>query len=158
MKINLIIRGLLFLALLGGCTARTTQEKNGVAPSSENFSGVSFSEQISPRYAEGFQIEYKSGVALVDIQDPQNRQTPVYRYALVPRGTHPEAIPADYIPIEIPVRSVICMTSLQRPRAISPRVCLAMTRHRCSRRRAITLLGCRWSMTAMRATRTASLS
>lgn len=113
MKINLIIRGLLFLALLGGCTARTTQEKNGVAPSSENFSGVSFSEQISPRYAEGFQIEYKSGVALVDIQDPQNRQTPVYRYALVPRGTHPEAIPADYIPIEIPVRSVICMTSLQ---------------------------------------------
>ena len=113
MKLKYIIGGLTLLVLSGGCSSGSSPEKKGEEAVSESRVETRFAEQVTPRYAEGFQIEYKSGVALVGIQDPQNRQTRIYRYALVPRGTRPESVPADYTPIEVPVRSVICMTSLQ---------------------------------------------
>lgn len=49
----------------------------------------------------------------MDIQDPQKEDAQSFHYALVPRGSSPTGIPEDYILIETPVRSVICMTSLQ---------------------------------------------
>ena len=49
----------------------------------------------------------------MDIHDPQNEESTHFLYALVPRGTKPEGIHADYTVIETPVRSAICMTSLQ---------------------------------------------
>lgn len=69
--------------------------------------------RVTPQYAEGFQLTYKEGYVLVDIHDPQNEESSHFLYALVPRGTKPEGIPADYARIETPVRSAICMTSLQ---------------------------------------------
>lgn len=69
--------------------------------------------QVVPQYAEGFQLTYKEGYVLVDIHDPQNEESSHFLYALVPRGTKPEDVPADYARIETPVRSAICMTSLQ---------------------------------------------
>lgn len=69
--------------------------------------------QVVPQYAEGFQLTYKEGYVLVDIHDPQNEESFHFLYALVPRGTKPEGVPADYARIETPVRSAICMTSLQ---------------------------------------------
>lgn len=67
----------------------------------------------SEQYARGFKVVHKEGYRLVDIQDPQNASSEVYRFALVPRGEKPEGVPADYTVIEVPVRRVICMTSLQ---------------------------------------------
>lgn len=69
--------------------------------------------RVAPKYAEGFKIAYADGYILMDIQDPQIKERSTFHYALVKRGVKPEGIPADYTVIETPVRSVICMTSLQ---------------------------------------------
>lgn len=69
--------------------------------------------QIHPTYAEGFTVTYTPTARLVDIQDPQHENSESFHYALVPRGIVPKGIPEGYTVIETPVRSVICMTSLQ---------------------------------------------
>lgn len=69
--------------------------------------------RIEPHYAKGFAITYAKDYRLLEVRDPQNEEGTVYRYALVARGTNPEGIPSGYEKIETPVRSVICMTSLQ---------------------------------------------
>lgn len=69
--------------------------------------------KIAPRYAQGFKVTYTHDACLLDIQDPQNESSQAYHYALVPRGTKPAQLPDGYTLIETPVRSVICMTSLQ---------------------------------------------
>lgn len=64
-------------------------------------------------YAKGFKIsELPSGVRLLDIHDPEGVQAETFHYALIPRGSGLEA-PEGYTVIEVPVRSVVCMTSLQ---------------------------------------------
>lgn len=69
-------------------------------------------DSVEVKYAKGFSIQNFEGFRLVDIQDPSGESDIKYHYALVPRGTNP-TIPADYERIEVPIRSVICMTSLQ---------------------------------------------
>lgn len=69
--------------------------------------------RIAPQYAEGFKLTYADGYILLDIEDPQSEESSTFHYALVKRGTQPAGIPVDYTVIETPVRSVICMTSLQ---------------------------------------------
>ena len=56
---------------------------------------------------------YTDQACLLDIQDPQNKESQSFHYAVVPRGVEAENIPADYTVIETPIRSVICRTSLQ---------------------------------------------
>jgi iron complex transport system substrate-binding protein len=65
-----------------------------------------------PGHATGFEIEQCEGYRLLSVHDPQNEAGAVNRFALVPRGTSP-AIPEGVERIEVPVRRVICMTSLQ---------------------------------------------
>lgn len=113
MKIHLWIGSLIIVALLSGCARKNSGQAESSAPAMETPAGDAFTEQIAPRYAEGFRMEYKSGFVLVDIQDPQNKQSSTYHFALVPRGSKPDGIPAEYTSIDVPVRSVICMTSLQ---------------------------------------------
>lgn len=98
---------------------------------------------IAPRYAKGFTVRYlDGGVRLVDVSDPQkdsagkgaggmrhkhkkdgdgsgkspsgkmNRMPTDYHFALVPRGAK-ATVPDGYTPIEVPIRSTICMTLLQ---------------------------------------------
>ena len=70
-------------------------------------------EQVKPLYAQGFKLTYADQYLLADIQDPQNEESTTFHYAFVKRGAKPTGIPADYTVIELPIRSVICMTSLQ---------------------------------------------
>lgn len=85
---------------------------------------AAFSVQVVPRYAQGFQLTYGDGYILVDLQDPQNEESARFHYALIPRtgdwvnppaasGKLPAGIPSGYTCVEIPIRSTICMTSLQ---------------------------------------------
>lgn len=89
-------------------------ESGSAAQTSAGSSSVlSTARRIVPRYAEGFRLTYAPDYIRLDIHDPQNEAAAAYRYALIPRGTRPAALPEGYTPIEIPIRSVICMTSLQ---------------------------------------------
>lgn len=69
---------------------------------------------ISPIYAEGFSIRYlANGVSLVDIKDPQFESSTTYHFALYKSGDKPNNLPNGYTPVKVPVKGVICMTSLQ---------------------------------------------
>lgn len=90
---------------------------------------------IVPVYAKGYTVKYlPDNIRLVDLHDPQKESSNTFHYALVPKGTKPADIPADYTVIETPVDKVICMTSLQLSNFISLEACdhvvgITSTRH-----------------------------
>jgi len=69
--------------------------------------------RVNVQYAKGFKVKYENGICLLEIQDPQQQKKGRYHFALVPRGQRLPKIPTAYIPIEIPLRRTLCMTSLQ---------------------------------------------
>lgn len=102
----------LVMLLATSCASKSNQqEKEDV--SLQKAVAADHHDRIVPTYAQGFELDYKDGYILMDIKDPQNEESTRFKYALVPRGTRPAGIPTDYTVIETPVRSVICMTSLQ---------------------------------------------
>ncbi|MEZ7913242.1 MAG: iron ABC transporter substrate-binding protein, partial [Macellibacteroides fermentans] len=108
---KLFLAGLCFAALLliTGCQSNT----KGTDGQSASALQDTTSSSLNPHHATGFRVTDGNGYHLLDIQDPQHEEGTSYHFALVPRGTKPEGIPADYTVIETPVRSVICMTALQ---------------------------------------------
>jgi len=68
---------------------------------------------VTPDYAAGFRVRYTDAGCLVDIQDPQREQSQSFHFLLVPRGGDDVQVPEGYTAIEVPVRRVVCMTSLQ---------------------------------------------
>lgn len=106
-----ILTGCFLLACLL-CAACRPQANQTTTTGSEIVTDTS-SVRITPQYAKGFKVTYAPGYCLVDIQDPQKEGGEIFQYALVARGAKPKGIPSDYAVIETPVRSVICMTSLQ---------------------------------------------
>lgn len=69
--------------------------------------------KVNIKYAKGFTVVYQGNHKLVEIKDPEGKSNDVFRYALVNRGDSHQDIPQGYTIIETPVRSVICMTTLQ---------------------------------------------
>lgn len=102
----------LFALLAASCASKGNQQEKENAPS-QRTSTADSKVRITPEYAEGFQLTYQDGYTLVDIHDPQNEESTHFLYALVPRGMKPEGLPEGYTVLETPVRSAICMTSLQ---------------------------------------------
>lgn len=107
-----LLGGCLLALMAASCVSKGNQQEKENASSQQTITADRM-VQITPEYAEGFQLTYADGYVLMDIHDPQNEESTHFLYALVPRGTKPEGIPADYTVIETPVRSAICMTSLQ---------------------------------------------
>lgn len=84
----------------------------------ETLVGVSDSSRIIiPEYAEGFEVQYVEGGCLVTIQDPQKEKGKgeIYRYALVrdKEAFAKNKVSDDYAVQSVPVKNIICMTSLQ---------------------------------------------
>ncbi|WP_293666835.1 ABC transporter substrate-binding protein [uncultured Parabacteroides sp.] len=123
---------LLSLLVVSSCTTKNNRqtEKEEVTEQNAYFATV----RIVPEYARGFNVSYNDGYVLLDIQDPQNEESTTFHYALVKRGTKPAGIPESYTVIETPIRSVICMTSLQlssfiKMNALDKVVGITSTRH-----------------------------
>ena len=101
---------LMSLCVVSSCTTRNNQQTDKTETTEESaLSDV----RIVPEYARGFELSYRDGYVLLDIRDPQNEESTTFHYALVRRGTKPAGIPESHTVIETPIRSVICMTSLQ---------------------------------------------
>ena len=104
----------LLIPVLFGCKAK----KNSDAADASNADSALVADSnvcIAPKYAKGFQVTYTDkGYCLLDIKDPQKEKGgDSYHFALKPRGVNIDETPAGYTVIETPVRSTICMTSLQ---------------------------------------------
>lgn len=69
-------------------------------------------EMVRPSYAQGFKVEYREDMVLLDINDPENREAERFHYALTDKGFSGE-VPEGYVRLDVPVGSAICMTSLQ---------------------------------------------
>jgi iron complex transport system substrate-binding protein len=69
--------------------------------------------RMIPGYAKGFEVTSYDGYKLVDVRDPLRENETVYRYAFVTDTGQIKAVPDGYTVIRTPVRSVICMTTLQ---------------------------------------------
>ena len=131
MKLSaLLIALLLFVSCSpGGRSGQDGQSYYATADAADSASA------IVPVYAKGFTVKYLAGgIRLVDIQDPAGENTAAYHFALLPGGVEAAAVPECYTPIVTPVKSVICMTSLQLSGFISLGACrfvsgITSTRH-----------------------------
>lgn len=99
---------LTIMSLLWSCGA-----KNSPASVAENQTvTIDSAETIVPRHAAGFSVSYRNGYTLLEIADPQHPDSRKFRYALV-KDNYNVDIPDNCTIIKIPVKSVVCMTSLQ---------------------------------------------
>lgn len=133
---RLPIIGFAFLCVLyiTSCSSKSKQA-SGETTSISSYSVTDTGTVIAPVYAKGYTVKYlPENVRLVDIHDPQQESSNTFHYALVPKGTKPSNIPADYTVIETPAEQVICMTSLQLSNFIHLDACdrivgITSTRH-----------------------------
>lgn len=65
------------------------------------------------KYAKGYSVKQYGDMKLVEITDPIADNSTVYKYALVARGDKSAKIPEGYSKIEVPLKNIICMTTLQ---------------------------------------------
>ena len=102
---------LLFLVSCGQKSKNNTQAV-GVAVSASDSSRI-----ILPEYAEGFEVQYVEGGCLGTIQDPQKEKGKgeIYQYAFVrdKEAFAKNKVSADYVVQPVPIKNIICMTSLQ---------------------------------------------
>ena len=105
----------LIIPLLFGCKARNNSNTNKSDNTDSTFTYKSKNAQIVPQYAKGFNVTYTNkGYCLLDIRDPQKEEGgETFHFALKPKGAKASDIPQGYTIIETPVKSTICMTSLQ---------------------------------------------
>lgn len=75
---------------------------------------------VQIKYARGFSVRYVDGGCLVEVSDPQKERADAFRFMLVKRGTKPAQVPQGYTLLEVPVKRIVCMTSLQ----LSSFICL----------------------------------
>ncbi len=99
---------LLLLALLFSCG--NSQNKTGLNLVMDGT--VDSSAMIAPQYAKGFNVKYADNITLLEINDPENKEAEQFHFALVDKSFKGE-IPNGYTRLNIPIRSAICMTSLQ---------------------------------------------
>lgn len=99
---------LLLLALLFSCG--NSQNKTGL---NLVMGGTADSSaMIAPQYAKGFNVKYANNITLLEINDPENKEAEQFHFALVDKSFKGE-IPNGYTRLNIPIKSAICMTSLQ---------------------------------------------
>ena len=89
--------GLLLLLTVTACQNKHKQGSGNLEHKTLTDSSI---VKIIPEYAQGFKITYTDQACLLDIQDPQNKESQSFHYALVPRGVEAENIPADYTVID----------------------------------------------------------
>lgn len=106
----------LFLSLSVFPLSSAGQNEEETAQIQENGLEREPPKAVTPAYAELFSAEKREGYTLVTVHKPWAGASRPIRYALYPRETAPPdpgsgQIPAGTYPIEVPVRSVVSMSS-----------------------------------------------
>lgn len=100
---------LIILSLLTGCQSKKSQS-DGQEPTfdTKNY----YPERVKINHAKGFTIQYFNHYKVVNILSPFEKTTDTTKYLLLQRGsTRPENY-ADYQVIEVPIRSLVAMSSM----------------------------------------------
>lgn len=99
MKKLMLIIGLAFTLI--SCGGKTQNDDSQIITSDEI------------KYAQGLRIERYKGYTLVEMSDPTNPESQIYKYAMVPKEGSDEPIPDGYVVIKTPINKAIIMTTLQ---------------------------------------------
>ncbi|WP_291044691.1 ABC transporter substrate-binding protein [Dyadobacter sp. 50-39] len=109
MIIRQILAALLLFGLLTGCSTSSSLYEKG----DSHYSGPDlFPEKVRVAHAKGFKITYHKHYKVVKIMSPFEKSTDTLTYVLVQRGTPRPIGYRDSQLIEIPVRSMVAMSSL----------------------------------------------
>lgn len=100
---------LFFISLFTRCsTSSTLTEQTASTTAQKSY----FADQVTIRHARGFSIQYVNNYKILSIISPFENKSDTIRYALVQRGTpHPKGYSPNQI-IEIPLRSLVAMSSM----------------------------------------------
>ena len=101
----------IFLAVMLAVAPSCKNARSGQAPKAETIQTTSGPVEV--RYAQGFILSYTDGGVLVDIQDPQRERSESFHFFLKQKDAAGVKVPEGYTGLEVPVSSVVCMTSLQ---------------------------------------------
>jgi iron complex transport system substrate-binding protein len=94
---------------LTGCgTSSTLTESAETATSDKDY----FSSKIHIHHAKGFTIEYHDNYKVINVLSPFEKSTDTARYVLLQRGTKKPKGYANSQFIEIPIRSLVAMSSM----------------------------------------------
>ncbi len=111
MKLSIALFPLLATALI---SCNGSNKQNNVEQKAPSASVADTINSIAPKYAKGFSVAYSAdGVCLLDISDPQDSLNLAYHFALVKDAEKVPTLPTGYTKIAVPIKSTICMTSLQ---------------------------------------------
>ena len=104
-----VLFAFLSIIIMTGCKQTSKQTAHSVGNTQDTAT-------VNLQYAKGFIVENQSWGALVEISDPQKEEGKTessYKFQFVRKG-ETDVEPVDgYMRIEVPVKGVVCMTSLQ---------------------------------------------
>lgn len=109
MIIRKLLAALLLCGLLAGCSTSSSLYEKG----DSHYTGPDlFPEKAKVAHAKGFKISYHKHYKVVRIMSPFEKSTDTLTYVLVQRGTPRPIGYKDSQVVEIPVRSMVAMSSL----------------------------------------------
>lgn len=117
---------LIMLTLFASC-GKSKKSKSQTIKKGDIATVIPKERRVIPKYAKGFKVAYNDNYTLVTVKDPNNERNTEYHYVLIPKGATTPKLEGDYTIIETPVKSVICMTTLQ----LSNFIKLDLTKHVC---------------------------
>jgi len=99
-----------FACLLAGLSTASLPQPVAAKPAPQRT--IPARPQVAIRYAKGFTIRYSGPYKFVSIISPFDKSVDTVRYVLVPRGTPaPKGYAASQV-IDIPLRSIVAMSSM----------------------------------------------
>lgn len=99
-----------FACLLAGLLTASLPQPVSAKPAPQRT--IPTRPQVAIRYARGFTIRYSGPYKFVSIMSPFDKSVDTVRYVLVPRGTPaPKGYAASQV-IDIPLRSIVAMSSM----------------------------------------------
>ncbi|WP_288427910.1 ABC transporter substrate-binding protein [uncultured Spirosoma sp.] len=99
-----------FACLLAGLSTASLPQPVSAKPAPQRT--IPARPQVAVRYAKGFAIRYSGPYKFVSIMSPFDKSVDTVRYVLVPRGTPaPKGYAASQV-IDIPLRSIVAMSSM----------------------------------------------
>lgn len=98
---------------LSGCIGDSDAVSNVNSTNDFDASRDYFPDKVNVEYAKGFTVEYHNNYKLVTVKEPESEQ--VYKYLLVQKGTPVPNLGIDAMVIEVPVESVIALSTTQLP-------------------------------------------
>lgn len=107
---------LLFLCSLYSCKQNNTSEKTTEQNVATDFALQKPVKKLAIQYAKGFEVSYYADYKVVTVLQTNFTNVKEVKYVLVNRGKPlPSNLPKDAITVEIPLKSIICLSTTHAP-------------------------------------------